>query len=439
MVTKPPKPTPDYPLFAHSSGVWAKKMGGKLRYFGPWADPQAALGRYHTLLAGEPAKSPIVSRGSRTGKPRDFPLYRHGTGQWAKKVRGRVHYFGTDPDAALEKWCKQKDDLLAGKEPEDGDGLTVGRLANLFLASKQRLVDNGELAQRTWNDYKAITDRLVRVLGPGRLVANLRPADFEKLRADFAKTHGVVTLNDDITRAKVILHYAFNQGLIDRPVVFGSSFDRPSRTMLRKHREKNGKRMFEAAEIRQLLDKAGGQLRAMILLGINCGLGNNDCALLPIPALDLKRGWLSFPRPKTGIRRKCSLWPETIAALRAALEARREPHDPTHKERVFITRCRVPWDAKGKGKMDSPISKEMANVLDDLKIRRKGVSFYALRHTFQTIGEEARDKDAVRSIMGHAEASNDMSAVYNEKPVDDARLLAVTNYVRAWLFPAKRG
>ena len=60
-----------------------------------------------------------------------------------------------------------------------------------------------------------------------------------------------------------------------------------------------------------------------------------------------------------------------------------------------------------------------------------------LRHTFQTIGEEARDKDAVRSIMGHAEASNDMSAVYNEKPVDDARLRAVTDYIRAWLFSAK--
>ena len=437
MATKPPKPTPDYPLFAHSSGVWAKKIGGKLRYFGPWADPQVALDRYHTLLAGETAKSPIVSRGSRTGKPhRDFPLYRHASDQWAKKVRGRVHYFGTDPDAALEKWCKQKDDLLAGREPENGDGLTVGRLANLFLASKQRLVDNGELSQRTWNDYDTICARLVRVFGPGRQVANLRPADFEKLRADFAKTHGVVTLNDDITRAKVILHYAFNQGLIDRPVVFGDSFDRPSRTALRKHRESNGKRMFEADEIRQLLGKAGPQLQAMIYLGINCGLGNNDCALLPVTALDLKRGWLSFPRPKTGIRRKCPLWPETALALQAVMKARRMPKDSAHKDRVFVTRCGVPWEAKGKGKMDSPISKEMAKVLDDLKIRRKGVNFYALRHTFQTIGEEARDKDAVRSIMGHAEASNDMSAVYNEKAVDDARLLAVTDYVRAWLFPA---
>ena len=84
---------------------------------------------------------------------------------------------------------KEKDDLLAGRELSNGDGLTVGRLANLFLTSKQRLVDSGELTPRSWNDYRAICARVLRVFGPGRLVANLHPADFEKLRADFAKTH----------------------------------------------------------------------------------------------------------------------------------------------------------------------------------------------------------------------------------------------------------
>ena len=40
-------------------------------------------------------------------------------------------------------------------------------------------------------------------------------------------------------------------------------------------------KMFEAAEIRSLLEAAPTQLRAMILLGINCGFGNNDCGTLP--------------------------------------------------------------------------------------------------------------------------------------------------------------
>lgn len=43
---KPPKPSPDFPLFPHAAGVWAKKSRGKLHSFGPWADPDGALAKY---------------------------------------------------------------------------------------------------------------------------------------------------------------------------------------------------------------------------------------------------------------------------------------------------------------------------------------------------------------------------------------------------------
>src|SRR6516165_4779514 len=79
----------------------------------------------------------------------DFPLTAHPAGQWCKKIRGKLHYFGSwsDPDAALKKYLAEKDALHAGRKPRaDVEGLTVKELANDFLNAKQALVAAGELS-----------------------------------------------------------------------------------------------------------------------------------------------------------------------------------------------------------------------------------------------------------------------------------------------------
>ena len=87
-----------------------------------------------------------VSKGSeKPAKPRpDFPLFAHATGRWAKKIKGKLHYFGpwADPDAALARYVEERDDLYAGRKPRrKGEGLTVKDLINKFPDSNVFYVD----------------------------------------------------------------------------------------------------------------------------------------------------------------------------------------------------------------------------------------------------------------------------------------------------------
>lgn len=110
-------------------------------------------------------------------------------------------------------------------------------------------------------------------------------------------------------RTRSVFKYGFDVGLTANPTRFGPGFAWPSKTTIRLERARIGPRMFEAAELRRILDAAGTPMKAMILLGVNCGFGNADCGTLPLAALDLAGGRVNYHRPKTGITRPRPLWP----------------------------------------------------------------------------------------------------------------------------------
>ena len=318
------------------------------------------------------------------------PLTRHPRGYWCKKVRGKIHYFGRivgdeDGQKALNLWLEQRDDLLAGRTPRStGDsGPTMADVCNRFLTFKQGLLDSGELAKRTFERYHATCSRMVEHFGRTRLVADLRPEDFERFREAMAALWGPIALGNEIQTVRSVFRYAFDAEVLDKPVRTGPGFRKPSAKTLRLNRAKSGPRMFEADEIRVLLDNANANGKAMVLLGVNGALGNTDIALLPTKAVDLEHQWLDYPREKTGVPRRIPLWPETVAALRDALAKRVTPKDKADSYLFFIGPRGDSYVGKHRGYR---VTSVMVQLLKNAKLR-DGLSFYDLRRTFQTVGE----------------------------------------------------
>lgn len=398
----------------------------------------------HSTCADSGAKAPAEK--SRSGgdytrttpakpkKPR-FPLWLHtGTGQWCRKVKGKHHYFGTDRDKALAEYTRVREDLEAGRipPPPGVDRVRLLYLTHAFMTFQKHKVATGEIATRTYEDYYTSCELLLKHLGKTTVVEEIRPDDLLKYRQALAETRNASSVGNEVNRARVILRFAFENGLTDRPVRFGA-FKRPSKSVVRRQRAERGPRMFTPVQLRKILKTADVQLKAMILLSLNAGFGNHDIATLPLSAVDLDAGWIDYPRPKTGIDRRCPLWRETVAAVKAALATRTKPKDPQYADLVFITKYGAPWYRDGKP--SGAITHEFRKVLDKLKLYREGLSFYALRHVHQTIGDETGDYLAVRRLMGHAD--NSISDTYRER-FPDERLQKVTSHIRTWLY-GKRG
>jgi hypothetical protein len=73
-LARPSKPYPEFPLFAHATGRWAKKIRGRLNYFGRWEDTDGALTKcleqkdaLQSEVGGQKTESSSAASGSQTG------------------------------------------------------------------------------------------------------------------------------------------------------------------------------------------------------------------------------------------------------------------------------------------------------------------------------------------------------------------------------------
>lgn len=366
-----------------------------------------------------------------------FPLTWHPRGGWSKKIRGRKFYFGKDQDQALKRWLHDEPYLRAGKSPPafDADFLTVEQLCNQFLHFKESLVSNVELTKRAWGDYHRACSRIRNHFGVTRAVEHIQPQDFVELRTSMAKTLSNATLGNEINRIRVVFKWAHDNALIEKPIRYGQGFARPKAKTLRLERAAKGPAVYTREEYRKLVATADAQFKAMLLLALNTGMGPADIGLCKLSEINLTDGWFRSVRNKTGIARAAWLWPETREALGVWIEKRgkwlrRYPSVPADlSELVFLTKYRACWHKETR---DTPISNEFAKLLKRAGVTaRHGVNFYSLRRCVETYGGETGDQVAVDFVMGHADHT--MGGVYRQG-VSDARVKAVCEAVRSWLF-----
>lgn len=408
----------------------------------------------------------------------DFPLRPHKNGQWYKSVwntrtkKSEQFYFGSwhdDPkgERALTDsssgWLTRKVAIKAGVDnvfvQPLGNAVSLGELMGRFLSHKQGLARSGDLSKATLAGYLREVRWFVEFMKAGTPAGGLRPEHFTAYMKHMVEDRklGRFARKRVRTYLNTFLRFGVKNGWYAMPNA-GMDWVAPATDpdSMRQARARAGlkdysDRIVNGEEVDKLLARSQPAFKAMILLGLNCGLGPSDIGRLRWHMIDLNRGRLVFPRPKTGTRRVGYLWQQTREAL---LRVRKLKHNRLALAKageaslVFITRKGLSYfrereihqDVEIDGKkvkklvgiaVDNPIGRTFGRIVRDLKL--EGISFYRLRHTFKTLGKKARDREALDFMMGHKDGST--GKIYDHEEIGWSRIRRVAKVVRRKLWP----
>ena len=349
---------------------------------------------------------------------------------WAKKVNGKVHYFGTDYEEACAEYKRQKPFLEAGIDTP-GRGPTLADLLNEFLSDRRDQKEEGRLAQQTFNDYVEVCDIIASALPVSSTLQSLKVEQFSSIRKSLAKgkKKKVLSLKSQDRRlgyARAIFRFAsIDNFLIDRPLPFTRPLAGISKLEMRRYRAGRPARRLTAEEIKGVLETDSPVLKAAVLLAINGGLNNSDIRQLTVKVATPESGVMVYPRRKTFFNRVTPLWPETQLAISEVLKARPK----TKSDLLLISPEGISYqDTKKK----DPISRFFTDALRRNKTHAPGKNFGALRTMFAQVGKEVGDDIALKAAMGHSDGSQ----LY-ESYADGVylpRIKRITDHVHQWLF-----
>ena len=103
-----------------------------------------------------------LKRKSRSDK---FPLTLHTTGQYCKKVKGKMYYFGSDRKEALQKYLDQSTYLHGHQEdlqkPTE-EHMTLKQLCDMYLKYQYSKLQANDLTASHHNEQIGSLNKLLR-------------------------------------------------------------------------------------------------------------------------------------------------------------------------------------------------------------------------------------------------------------------------------------
>lgn len=328
-----------------------------------------------------------------------FPLTRHSTGQYCKKIHGKIYYFGTDKKEALQRYLDHAVYLHGGNHNSHkscNDTMTIKLLIDIFSKYQFARVKANAITARHYNDQIGSLKKLMTFLGPSVRVKDISTMDLQNYQYELQKQYGPGhRLNLHISNLKTLFHWAKKNDILKQI----PNIDAVNRSKIVNRQ----RRIFAREEVNKLLEIANNQMKAMIFLGLNCGFGCTDCSELRWKDLDFDNSRVVLPRKKTGVPRNLPLWPETVKALKEV---------PRRGNRVFYTakgnrfvRDVIKKDIDGNERYSTvnSISTKFSRIMKRAGIDvPKGTGFYTLRRTAATMAARSGDPFAVQRLLGHA-------------------------------------
>ena len=119
------------------------------------------------------------SNSKRKTRSDKFPLTLHKTGQFCKKIKGKLYYFGTDKQQALQRYLEQATYLHSGEitKVNSVDNISIKTLCNLYLDHQESRSAIGEIKPRQIHDQTCLLRDFVRFCGSNLSVSNIATID----------------------------------------------------------------------------------------------------------------------------------------------------------------------------------------------------------------------------------------------------------------------